>query len=77
MTALERDNMTEQNEQAVKLAIQKLREVNQPERELSKVTPGTKRMAPWPITPENTGVIGQAVELIKSGPTPFGFDIHD
>ena len=38
--------MTEENEQDVKLTIQKLREVNQPERKLSEVTPGTKRMAP-------------------------------
>ena len=38
--------ITEENEQDVKLTIQKLREVNQPERKLSKVTPGTKRMAP-------------------------------
>ena len=38
--------MTEENEQDVKLTIQKLREVNQPERKLSKVTPDTKRMAP-------------------------------
>ena len=40
--------ITEENEQDVKLTIQKLREpqLNQPERKLSKVTPGTKRMAP-------------------------------
>ena len=40
--------LTEENEQDVKLTIQKLREpqLSQPERKLSKVTPGTKRMAP-------------------------------